>query len=54
MMGSLASVKNFEFLLTEELEKRGIQVLAGFQFQQDASKELVIKEDNSQNIYKID
>lgn len=53
MMGCLASVKNFEFLLTEELEKRGIQVLAGFQFQQDASKELVIKDFNRyvQTIY---
>ena len=44
MMGSLASQKNFEFMLTQEMEKRGIGFLAGFQFEKDSTEKIVIKD----------
>jgi len=44
MMGSLASQKNFEFMLTQEMEKRGIGFLAGFQFEKDNTEKIVIKD----------
>ncbi len=44
MMSSLASQKNFEFMLTQEMEKRGIGFLAGFQFEKDNTEKIVIKD----------